>query len=222
MPEDPKKEQKKEADPSDPEVRKARIEKTLQKFGQDNAGQIGDALKKIYREGIKVRVLQTDIIPTTLLFQEMGDYDLPIVATYSRLYGLLECSIIVLSPEKDAFELVAMLKEQTYTRESMYMARSALKELHNILSSIVLNNFANMLNITLVPTAYLFIVDTLGLVLDFKFAGTDKSIEYTLLIGLEIGEGDRWTLCYFFMVLDKDTLNVILDAFGEAQGRSGA
>ena len=209
-----------EADDSDPEVRKVQIEKTLQKFGSDSAGQIGDALSKIYREGIKVRMLQTDIIPTTLLFQEMGDYDLPIVATYSRLYGLLESSILVLSPEKDAFELVSMLKEQSYTRESMYMARSALKELHNIISSICLNQLANMLNITLVPTAYLFIVDTLGLILDFKFAGTDKSIEYTLMIGMEIGEENKYTLCYFFMVLDKETLNVLLDAFAEEHART--
>jgi|APFre7841882654_1041346.scaffolds.fasta_scaffold109467_2 chemotaxis protein CheY-P-specific phosphatase CheC len=192
---------------------KGKIEKRLNEFGQTSAEKIGDALSKIYKEGIKVKMLQTDIIPTTLLFKEMGDYDLPIVATYSRLYGLLESSVLVISPEKDAFELVSMLKDQDYTGESMYMARSALKEIHNIISSICLNTLANILNISLVPSAYLFIVDTLGLILDFKFAGTDKSIEYTLMIGLEIGEENNYTLCYFFMVLDKETLGVILDAF---------
>jgi chemotaxis protein CheY-P-specific phosphatase CheC len=194
---------------------KEKIQKTLDEFGQSSAEKIGDALSKIYREGIKVKLLQADIVPTTLLFKEMGDYDLPIVATYSRLYGLLESSVLVLSPEKDAFELVSMLKEKDFTQENMYMARSALKELHNIISSICLNNMADILNISLVPSAYLFIVDTLGLILDFKFAGTDKSIEYTLMIGLEIGEEDNYTLCYFFMVLDKETLDVILDAFSE-------
>ncbi len=209
------------ADLAADEVRKAQIEEALQKLGAESATQVGDALSKIYRAGITTRTLQCDIVPTTLLFREMGDYDLPIVATYSRLYGLLESSLLMLSPEKDAFELVSMLQDQEYTRESMYMARSALKEIHNIISSIILNILANMLNITLVPTAYLFVVDTLGLILDFKFAGDDKSIEYTLMIGLEIGEGDHQTLIYFFMVLDKETLDVILDAFTEAPEEEG-
>jgi len=196
---------------------KGRIDEQLKAFGNTSAEQIQDALKKMYREGIQCRTIQADIVPTTLLFEELGDYDLPIVATYSRLYGLLESSVLVLSPEKDAFDLVKMLKEEQYSKDSIYMARSALKELHNIISSICLNILANMLNITLKPSAYLFIVDTLGLILDFKFAGTDKSIEYTLMLGLEIGEGKGKdnTLIYFFMVLDKETLEVILDAFSE-------
>lgn len=200
---------------TDDDERKVVIENALVGLGESSCKEVGDALVKVYGTGISVKTLQCDIVPTTMLFREMGDYDLPIVATYSRLYGLVESSILMLSPEKDAFELVGMLQDQQYTRDSIYMARSALKELHNIISSIILNILANMLNVTLVPTAYLFVVDTLGLILDFKFAGDDKSIEYTLMIGLEIGKGEQQTLIYFFMVLDKETLNVILDAFSE-------
>ena len=188
----------------------------LREIGNVGAGNSATALSQVINRRIDMNVPKVSMVPLEVVPDLVGGPDAVVVGIFMRVYGKAPSNILVLLPQKSAFDLVDTLmgKPRGQTTSLDFMDESALMEIGNILSGAYLNAFFTFTQITMLPSIPALAMDMAGALLNVVLAQLGQMGDRALVIETEFLSEDDGINGQFFLVPDPGSLETIIHAVG--------
>ena len=195
---------------------------SLKEISNIGMGHAATALSQMIGQAVSLQVPHVTITEISKVPAHLGGAERLMVGITLQILGDARGSIMLLFPKDSAHRLLCSLLGRP--KKALIMNEetvSALKEVGNILASAYLSALGNLLNKTLIPSVPLLAYDLAGAVVDYVLIELRKSGDLALMVETDFSGGQGQDLAikgHFFLLPDPVTLDIFLEAVGEAAG----
>ena len=191
----------------------------LREVGNIGAGNAATALSKVVGKRVKMEVPLVKILPLKDVPDWLGGPEKEVLAVYLTMSGAANGHILFVMTIEDALKIMnILLGDLTPSREQVLdmdeIARSAMEEIGNILSSSYLSALADFTGLRLNHSVPALAIDMAGAIVDVILIEISKRGDYALLIETEFVEEENKIKGYFMLIPDTSSLEIILQAIG--------
>ena len=191
----------------------------LREVGNIGAGNAATALSKVVGKRVKMEVPLVKILPLKDVPDWLGGPEKEVLGVYLTMSGAANGHILFVMTIEDALKIMnILLGDLTPSREQVLdmdeIARSAMEEIGNILSSSYLSALADFTGLRLNHSVPALAIDMAGAIVDVILIEISKRGDYALLIETEFVEEENKIKGYFMLIPDTGSLEIILQAIG--------
>ncbi|MDI3543368.1 MAG: chemotaxis protein CheC [Candidatus Atribacteria bacterium] len=191
----------------------------LREVGNIGAGNAATALSKVVGKRVKMEVPLVKILPLKDVPEWLGGAEKEVLGVYLTMSGAVTGHILFVMSIDDALKIMhILLGDLTPTREQVLemdeIARSAMEEIGNILSSSYLSALADFTGLRLNHSVPALAIDMAGAIVDVVLIEISKKGDYALLIETEFVEEENRIKGYFMLIPDTGSLEIILHSIG--------
>ncbi|HPT62798.1 MAG TPA: chemotaxis protein CheC [Candidatus Atribacteria bacterium] len=191
----------------------------LREVGNIGAGNAATALSKVVGKRVKMEVPLVKILPLKDVPDWLGGPEKEVLGVYLTMSGAANGHILFVMTIEDALKIMnILLGDLTPSREQVLdmdeIARSAMEEIGNILSSSYLSALADFTGLRLNHSVPALAIDMAGAIVDVILIEISKRGDYALLIETEFVEEENKIKGYFMLIPDTSSLEIILQAIG--------
>jgi len=191
----------------------------LREVGNIGAGNAATALSKVVGKRVKMEVPLVKILPLKDVPDWLGGPEKEVLGVYLTMSGAANGHILFVMTIEDALKIMnILLGDLTPSREQVLdmdeIARSAMEEIGNILSSSYLSALADFTGLRLNHSVPALAIDMAGAIVDVILIEISKRGDYALLIETEFVEEENKIKGYFMLIPDTGSLKIILQAIG--------
>jgi len=191
----------------------------LREVGNIGAGNAATALSNVVGKRVKMEVPLVKILPLKDVPEWLGGPEKEVLGVYLTMSGAATGHILFVMSIDDALKIMhILLGDLTPSREQVLemdeIARSAMEEIGNILSSSYLSALADFTGLRLNHSVPSLAIDMAGAIVDVILIEISKSGDYALLIETEFLEEENRIKGYFMLIPDTGSLEIILQAIG--------
>ena len=191
----------------------------LREVGNIGAGNAATALSKVVGKRVKMEVPLVKILPLKDVPDWLGGPEKEVLGVYLTMSGAANGHILFVTTIEDALKIMnILLGDLTPSREQVLdmdeIARSAMEEIGNILSSSYLSALADFTGLRLNHSVPALAIDMAGAIVDVILIEISKRGDYALLIETEFVEEENKIKGYFMLIPDTSSLEIILQAIG--------
>lgn len=191
----------------------------LREVGNIGAGNAATALSKVVGKRVKMEVPLVKILPLKYVPDWLGGPEKEVLGVYLTMSGAANGHILFVMTIEDALKIMnILLGDLTPSREQVLdmdeIARSAMEEIGNILSSSYLSALADFTGLRLNHSVPALAIDMAGAIVDVILIEISKRGDYALLIETEFVEEENKIKGYFMLIPDTGSLEIILQAIG--------
>jgi len=187
----------------------------LREVGNVGAGHAATALSRLLNRRILMTVPRAFVIPLREAPDLVGGAETLVVGIYLSVTGDAPGHMLFFAPLESAMALVEVLMGPQ--EDITEMARSALEEVGNILTSSYLTALSDFTGLLVVPTPPLIAVDMLGAILSTVLVEVGKASDYVLVVETEFQDAGRALSGYMVFIPEGIALTTILRSLGERQ-----
>lgn len=191
----------------------------LREVGNIGAGNAATALSKVVGKRVKMEVPLVKILPLKDVPEWLGGAEKEVLGVYLTMSGAVTGHILFVMSIDDALKIMRiLLGDLTPTREQVLemdeIARSAMEEIGNILSSSYLSALADFTGLRLNHSVPALAIDMAGAIVDVVLIEISRKGDYALLIETEFVEEENRIKGYFMLIPDTGSLEIILHSIG--------
>lgn len=188
-------------------------EDALKEIGSICAGNAATALSQLLNKKIEIDIPEIFFVPVESVPSIVGE-DRLVVGLVVRILGDLPSVILLIFPQKDAFNLASLLTNKKSINGGVIteLERSALKEIGIILANAYLQALTAFVRWGLVPTVPEVIEDMAIALVDYILIELSNISKYALLIKSEFREKTTKITGHFFLIPNPKGLEVLLEA----------
>ncbi len=192
----------------------------LKEVSNIGMGHAATALSQMIGQNVRLRVPHVTIIEISQVPDCLGGAERLMVGITLQILGDARGSILLLFPQESAHHLLcSLLGRQGKGLVMNEISVSALKEVGNILASAYLSALGNLLNMTLIPSVPLLAYDMAGAVIDYVLIELSQVGDLALMVETVFSgdpDQDIDIKGHFFLLPDPVSLDILLNAIGEA------
>ncbi|HOQ50730.1 MAG TPA: chemotaxis protein CheC, partial [Candidatus Atribacteria bacterium] len=179
----------------------------LREVGNIGAGNAATALSKVVGKRVKMEVPLVKILPLKDVPDWLGGPEKEVLGVYLTMSGAANGHILFVMTIEDALKIMnILLGDLTPSREQVLdmdeIARSAMEEIGNILSSSYLSALADFTGLRLNHSVPALAIDMAGAIVDVILIEISKRGDYALLIETEFVEEENKIKGYFMLIPD--------------------
>ena len=185
----------------------------LREIGSICAGNAATALSQLLNKKIEIDVPEIFFVPVESVPSVVGK-DKLVVGLVVRILGDLPSVILLVFPQKDAFNLASFMTNKKSINGGVIteLERSALKEIGVILANAYLQALTAFIGWGLVPTVPEVIEDMAAALVDYILIELSNFSKFALLIKSEFREKTTKITGHFFLIPNPKGLEVLLEA----------
>ncbi len=183
----------------------------LREIGSICAGNAATALSQLLNKKIEIDVPEIFFVPVESVPSVVGE-DRLVVGLVVRILGDLPSVILLVFPQKDAFNLASLMTNKKPINGGVIteLERSALKEIGVILANAYLQTLTAFIGWGLVPTVPEVIEDMAAALVDYILIELSNFSKFALLIKSEFREKMTKITGHFFLIPNPKGLEVFL------------
>ncbi len=184
-------------------------------IGNVGVGNAATALSSMLNNPVDISLPDTKFIPKDSIFNDVNE---EILIVNSKLEGELEGNIIVVYNKDQAFPLIDMMSgnpEGTLT-EIDEMAKSAFKEMVNIIAGPYLDSLSQMMDLRLLPQPPTFSYGKLIAIKD-NLMNDLPNVDEVLYVKTQMKIQDKKIFGNFYILFNEVSLKKVLDILGAKQ-----
>lgn len=188
----------------------------LKEIGNIGAGNAATALSTLLSKKIIIKVPQIKIIPFDEVSKSVGGPEKLVVGIFMRITGDIDGNILIIIPERDAYNLTETLLSKQKDRNVDFsdMEKSALLELGNIVGSSYVVALSDLTKLSLKVSVPSLAFDMAGAIISFPLSLYGYMGDTAFLIDTEFTEGLDGTKLHYFLIPDDESLKLLLKAIG--------
>jgi chemotaxis protein CheY-P-specific phosphatase CheC len=175
------------------------------KISIDNASR---AFSKTIKHGALIELARTELVDVSEITEEMNNDSREMAGAMLQLKGELKGKLLFMIPYDGALVLqdYYMCSPQGTSKEFDEYTEATVQELGNILASSIVNSLASDFGSTIMPTPPQVICDFAGTIFSSLILEEGIDHDKILLIEAKFKIYNTETDCYFFLLLDIDTM----------------
>jgi chemotaxis protein CheY-P-specific phosphatase CheC len=175
------------------------------KISIDNASR---AFSKTIRHGALIELARTELVDVSEITEEMNNDSREMAGAMLQLKGELKGKLLFMIPYDGALVLqdYYMCSPQGTSKEFDEYTEATVQELGNILASSIVNSLASGFGSTIMPTPPQVICDFAGTIFSSLVLEEGVDHDKILLIEAKFKIYHTEIDCYFFLLLDIDTM----------------
>ncbi len=179
------------------------------KISIDNASR---AFSKAIRHGALIELARTELVDVSEITEEMNNDSREMAGAMLQLNGVLKGKLLFMIPYDGALVLqdYYMCSPQGTSKEFDEYTEATVQELGNILASSIVNSLASDFGSTIMPTPPQVICDFAGTIFSSLVLEEGVDHDKILLIEAKFKIYHTEIDCYFFLLLDIDTMEELL------------
>ncbi len=179
------------------------------KISIDNASR---AFSKAIRHGASIELVRTELVDVSEITEEMNNDSREMAGAMLQLNGVLKGKLLFMIPYDGALVLqdYYMCSPQGTSKEFDEYTEATVQELGNILASSIVNSLASDFGSTIMPTPPQVICDFAGTIFSSLVLEEGVDHDKILLIEAKFKIYHTEIDCYFFLLLDIDTMEELL------------
>jgi chemotaxis protein CheC len=185
----------------------------MKEVGNIGAGHAATALSQLIGEKIMITIPKVLCFPLEKTVDLVGGPQVLIAGVLMHVLGDVSAKIVLILPRASAAQLAGLLtKQETEGHQVISMLEhSAIKEAGNILAGAYLNALNELLGLLLLQSVPNLIFDMAEAVVAEISKGFAPGTEI-ICIETEFMEANRIINGYFFLIPDKNSMDIILRA----------
>jgi chemotaxis protein CheY-P-specific phosphatase CheC len=175
------------------------------KISIDNASR---AFSKTIKHGALIELARTELVDVSEITEEMNNDFREMTGAMLQLKGVLKGKLLFMIPFDGALVLqdYYMCSPQGTSNEFNKYTEATVQELGNILASSIVNSLASDFGSTIIPTPPQVICDFAGTIFSSLVLEEGVDHDKILLIEAKFKIYHTEIDCYFFLLLDIDTM----------------
>jgi len=188
---------------------------TIREISNIGMGNAATALSQMVSSAVNITVPRADMVDISDIASMMGGEEVPVAASYVQVVGEARGHLVLAYQTDDAHRLIELIAPGTPLNVMEDdMAKSAIQEIGNILSSSFLRSLSDLTRLNLLPTVPAVAVDFAGSILTYIVASMYEITEQLVIVQTEFHIGDETIngLCVF--VPEPGALQTILSSLG--------
>jgi len=188
---------------------------TIREISNIGMGTAATALSQMVNQAVSITVPRAFVIDASQVAELMGGEDTPVAASYVQVIGQARGHLVLVFPTSDAHRLIELIApDASLDLMQDEMARSAVQEIGNILSSNFLAQPSRNDAPETAAHGAAVAVDYAGSILTYVVASMYEITEKLVIVQTEFGIGGQTVrgLCIF--VPEPGSLQIILQALG--------
>ncbi len=186
------------------------------KMGMDNASR---KFSKTIKHAALIELVKTELMDISEITEEMNNDLREMVASMLRLEGAFSGKLLFMIPLDGALVLQDLYMGQSpgTSKEFDELTEGTVQEIGNILASSIGNSFASDLGSKLLPTPPQVLCDFAGTIFTSLIFEDGMENDKILLTETKFKLHDTEVDCYFFLLLDLDSLKESLNKLEESE-----
>lgn len=193
---------------------------SLKEIGNVGVGNAATALSKMINKKVDITIPDAEFVSIQRFPEKAGGPETVVDCLYVPTTGDINGNALFFFRRECALKFVDLImgKEPGTTKEMDDMDKSSFQEMANIVSAAYLNSMANMLGMAIMPEPPKLASDMLQSVIDGILAGIAKHANEVLYIQTQIKINDINVHANFTLLLDTESLNVLMSKLKEKYG----
>ncbi|MCT4564083.1 MAG: chemotaxis protein CheC [Maledivibacter sp.] len=186
----------------------------LKEVGNIGAGNATTALAKMLNKKIDMTVPKVNILDFSDVADLIGGAETLVCSIFFEIEGDLNGSIMFLLEIESSKTLINLLMNGYELNEIDDFAKSALKEIGNILSGAYVSSLSGLTGLNMKISIPSLAIDMAGAILSVPAIEFGQVSDKILIIETAFMEGHDNVRGFFFLVPDYDSYDVLLNSLG--------
>ncbi|SHJ91286.1 chemotaxis protein CheC [Paramaledivibacter caminithermalis] len=186
----------------------------LKEVGNIGAGNATTALAKMLNKKIDMTVPKVNVLDFSDVADLIGGAETIVCSTLFEIEGDLNGSIMFLLETEYSKKLVSLIMNGYEVKDIDDLAKSALKEIGNILSGAYVSSLSGLTGLNMKISVPSLAIDMAGAILSVPAIKFGQVSDKILIIETQFLEGNDNVKGYFLLVPDYDSYDILLRSLG--------